>query len=505
MQPKDRLIVQKERRMKKYLFVGLLSLLSIQWTWGQHFPQMSYRNYLSDTAVFAPRRPWLAAGEVFGLNMLVWGFDRFVMQEDFAKINLHTIKNNFKTGPVWDTDKFSTNLFSHPYHGSLYFNAARSNGMNFWESIPYAVGGSLMWEFFMETEPPSINDMFATSFGGIELGEITYRLSDLFIDNRSTGWERAGREVLAGVLSPARAINRLITGEAWKHSASKGRAYTSVPVNFIVNIGPRFLAEQENSKHGTTSMNITFRLDYGNPFNDEFYSPYEWFQFRLGLDCFSAQPLFSQVNAVGALWGKRIWSKGNRALTAGIFQHFDYYDSNLRSDSPQTVAPYRISEAAALGGGLIYYKQASSEDHVDVFAEFYANGIALGASISDYLKLEERDYNLGSGYSVKAYTGLTYKKQWGLLLDLENYHIFTWKGYRPDIDWNTVDIASLNVQGDTGNARLTVFSAKVFWLIKERWNLMLSNRYFSRRTHYKYYDDIESSTYDLMLSIGVKI
>ena len=85
-----------------------------------------------------------------------------------------SIKNNFKTGPVWDTDKFSTNLVAHPYHGSLYFNAARSNGMNFWQSIPFAAGGSLMWEFFMENEPPSINDLMATTFGGVELGEITY-------------------------------------------------------------------------------------------------------------------------------------------------------------------------------------------------------------------------------------------------------------------------------------------------------------------------------------------
>ena len=80
-----------------------------------------------------------------------------------------------------------------------------------------------MWEFFMETEPPSINDMLATSFGGIELGEITYRLSDLFIDNRSHGAERVGREILSGLISPMRAINRIITGEAWRHSSSKGR------------------------------------------------------------------------------------------------------------------------------------------------------------------------------------------------------------------------------------------------------------------------------------------
>ena len=182
-------------RMKKCMLIGLICLLSSQWMWGQHFPQMDARNYVSDTALFIPRRPWLAASEVFGMNMAVWTFDRFLMNEDFAKINGHTIKQNFKTGPVWDTDKFSTNLVAHPYHGSLYFNAARSNGLNFWQSIPFAAGGSLMWEFFMETEPPSINDMLATSFGGIELGEITYRLSDLFIDNRSHGAERVGREI----------------------------------------------------------------------------------------------------------------------------------------------------------------------------------------------------------------------------------------------------------------------------------------------------------------------
>ena len=122
-------------KMKKSMLIGVICLLSSQWIWGQHFPQMDARNYVSDTALFIPRRPWLATGEVFGMNMAVWAFDRFLMNEDFAKINGHTIKQNFKTGPVWDTDKFSTNQVAHPYHGSLYFNAARSNGLNFWQSI----------------------------------------------------------------------------------------------------------------------------------------------------------------------------------------------------------------------------------------------------------------------------------------------------------------------------------------------------------------------------------
>ncbi|MDH6535689.1 DUF3943 domain-containing protein [Parabacteroides sp. 52] len=489
--------------MKK-IAVGTILLLLTQFTWGQYFPQTVPRKYFSDSTYVIPRRPWLAGAETFTVNMVVWGFNRYISQVDFAKINGHTIKDNFQTGPIWDTDKFTTNLISHPYHGSLYFNAARSNGLSFWQSIPYTAGGSLMWEFFMEAEPPSINDMFATTFGGVELGEILFRLSDIFLDDRTSGPERIGREILSGILSPVRAVNRLVTGDAWRYRSHKGRTFPSVPINFIVNVGPRFLAEQEQSKHGTTSMNVNFNLAYGTPFGDDFYSPYEWFKLQVGVDLFSSQPLISQVSAIGALWGKQVWEKGNRKLTTGVFQHFDYYDSELRSNSENTVAPYRISEAAAIGGGLLYNKESSAADPIDIYAEFYLNGVALGASISDYLKLEERDYNLGSGYSIKGFTGLTYKKKWNFALNMENYHIFTWKGYDPDLDFSTIDLERLNVQGEKSNARLTVFSTHLSYF-KNRWNITLSNRYFSRHTRYKYYENVTTSTYDLSLSIGWRI
>ncbi len=491
--------------MRKWIVGVIVGLFVFQGVSAQNFPQADPRMYVSDSAVVAPRRPWLAAAEVFGLNMFVYGFNRYVANEDFAQINWGTIKRNFRTGPVWDTDKFSTNLVAHPYHGSLYFNAARTNGMSFWESIPYTVGGSLMWEWFMETEPPSINDLFATSFGGVELGEITYRLSDLFIDNRTTGGERIGREVLSGLISPMRALNRLITGEAWRYSPSKGRTYTSVPVGFYVNTGPRFLAEQQHSKHGTTSWNLALRLDYGDPFDDDFYSPYEWFQLRATFDFFSSQPLITQVNAIGALWGKTIWAKDERTLMAGVFQHFDYYDSELRSSDPNYVPPYRISEAAAVGGGLIYNRKSTPATKVDVFGELYVNAVLLGASVSDYMKLQERDYNLGNGYSIKAFTGLTYNKQWSFLLNLENYHLFTWKGYDPDTDFSTADLSKLNVQGERSHARLTVLSTHLAYFSKSRWNLVLTNRNFTRHTRYKHFPNVQTETYDVLLTLGVRI
>lgn len=71
-----------------------------------------------------------AASEVFGLNIGLWAFDRFALKGHYAYISLKTIGANFRHGFEWDNDHLNTNMFAHPYNGSLYFNAARSNGFN---------------------------------------------------------------------------------------------------------------------------------------------------------------------------------------------------------------------------------------------------------------------------------------------------------------------------------------------------------------------------------------
>ena len=488
---------------KKSLLLGVL-LFSFIALSAQTYPKVLDQNYIveNDSVRILPRRPWAAVSQPVLINIGVWGFNRFIANEDFARINLSSIKSNMKTLPVWDTDKFSTNLVAHPYHGSLYFNAARSNGLSFWQSIPVTLGGSLMWEYFMEIERPSINDLLATTFGGVELGEITFRLSDLIIDERTSGRERIEREIIAGLISPVRALNRIITGEAWKRKPYSGKVYPTVPVVFLASVGPRFLAEQEKAGDGEFSTNVGFRLHYGDPFDDDYYSPYEWFQLNLSIDLFSNQPLINQVNAIGVLWGKNVYEKGKRSLTFGVFQHFDYYDSQIKLKSKKKVSPYKISQAAALGAGLLY---KNSTENIDIFSETYLTGIALGASYTDYFFVDERDYNMGSGYSFKSHANMLYKRRWGLMLGVENYHIFTWKGYDPDLDLTTVDINKINVQGDAGNARLAVFTAQLGYYSKKRWNLYLATRYFTRQTHYKYQEDVDYSTFDISLRLGIAL
>ena len=51
-----------------------------------------------------------------------------------------------------------------------------------------------MWEFCGEIEPPAINDLMATTFGGICIGEITHRVSNVILNDRKRGFGRFMRE-----------------------------------------------------------------------------------------------------------------------------------------------------------------------------------------------------------------------------------------------------------------------------------------------------------------------
>src|SRR6266536_3198880 len=136
-----------------------------------------------------------AAGEAVLLEVGPWAYDRYVSRYEFSFISWETIKNNFKTGFHYDRDNFSVNQSSHPYHGSLFFDAARSNGYNFWESGVFTLAGSLIWECCMENTAPSINDLVNTTLGGMTRGEVAHRLSAMILDNTSSGRPRFFRRV----------------------------------------------------------------------------------------------------------------------------------------------------------------------------------------------------------------------------------------------------------------------------------------------------------------------
>ena len=444
------------------------------------------------------KRPWLAAAEVFGINAGVHLFDRYVTREDFAQTTLRSIRHNFETGFVWDNDVFITNMFAHPYHGNLYFNAARTNGLTFWESAPYSLGGSLMWKFFGETEPPAINDVIATTFGGIALGEMTHRLSQLPLDDRSRGFRRFLREAAGAIINPIQGIHRIISGDAWRvRSANyKYHDYDALPIDFSVSAGVRYLADDGAMFRGEYNPYVNMFLSYGTPVDGERHTtPYDFFDVDVTFGLSGNQPFVNTLNVLGRIWSIPILDKNEMAGEFGIYQHFNYYDSKPVKDG-SSLTPYRISEAAAFGPGFIV-----SLPRVGILSRLeqrvFLSAILLGGSKSDYFNVIERDYNMGSGFSIKSKTHMELGHFGRLIMHAKYFRLFTWKGYE-DIDLTKIDdLHYLNVQGDKGNAALFVINPIIEIDLKHQWSLNISGSYFYRKTRYKSHDDITAKTFEL--------
>ena len=449
------------------------------------------------------KHPWKAALEAFAINVGVQCFDQFVMNEEFAKISFHSIKHNIETGFVWDNDQFSTNLFAHPYHGGLYFNAARSHGMNFWESVPYSFCGSLMWETTCEIEPPAINDLMATTFGGVAIGEVTHRVSNLVFDDRLSGFPRFMREFLGTLICPIKGLNRILSGDAWRVRGKyyKYHDYQRCPVSFSASAGYRYLADNNTLFRGEGNPYVRFNLVYGDPFDGETTKPYDYFTLDATFGLSSNQPLITGLHLLGRLWSVPVEVSKGTEMEFGIFQHFNYYDSQPVKDGTSLV-PYRISEAASFGPGIIYrFPQVGNLTRFE--QRVFLDGILLGGSLTDYYNVIDRDYNMGSGYSVKASSFMEFGKVATFQIGADYYRIFTWKGYEGK-DLATTDPLYLNAQGDKGNASLLVLNARFGLALSNRLNLDFNVSNYWRDTHYSYHDDVTSKTFDMSLGLQYK-
>ncbi len=449
------------------------------------------------------KRPWVAAAEATSVNLLVFSFNRFVMNEEFAHINFHTIRNNFRRF-VWDNDCFTTNLFAHPYHGNLYFNSARSNGLNFWESIPYAFGGSMMWELFGEREPPAINDLMATTMGGTCIGEITNRISHTILNDRTQGFGRFLREAAALIVNPIQGFNRLVRGEAW-HVKQKNYLYHDfdrIPVHLDFAVGTRYLADDGGLFRGEYNPYINIALQYGEPLNDRENKPYDYFTAEVTIGMSANQPLFSKAILTGRLWGAPIYAGKNVDAQFGIFQHFNFYNSEPVKDGT-SLTPYRISEAMAFGPGIIY--RFNNVGHLgSIEQRIFIDGIALGGSKSDYYQVIDRDYNMGSGFSFKTNTIMTFPRVGVFSLSASYYRIFTWKGYETK-DLENKDPLYYNVQGDKSTAELLVLNPMFRFNIKGNLAAELSGSYFLRNTRYKYHNNVHANTFEFKLGVAYRI
>ena len=357
---------------------------------------------LEDDPVYNQCQPiWKPALQVIGVNALFMGFNRYVAKADYGYVNLTTWKHNFKAGPEWDTDEFGINFIGHPYQGTLYYNTARAQGYSFWQSLPFAVGGSLTWEYLGENTRPSYNDMIYTPLNGVALGEILYRISSNLLDDRSRGRKRVVREVTAGLVNPVRGLNRLLQGKTF--SVIDKEVYEKEPLNLTVLAGLHRLNAQQDDVFGPGGNNtlLSVQLDYGNPFERRRRKPFDFFRLRTDFSWGSADTLGSRINNVtgyGILLGKNK-QVGKLGLLTGIFQHYDYWNT-------------RNFELGALGFGGGLFSRLSLSPQINLYTNAHLGITPLAGNSTRFAPdvFGFRNYVFAHGFQGKIESTLSLGK-----------------------------------------------------------------------------------------------
>ena len=336
----------------------------------------------------------MAAAEVVMSNLVPWAFNEFPRGSSISQMNPASWWYNLQQGMGYDDNFFSTNQFAHPYQGSLYFNAARSNGFNFWESAPFAFAGSLMWECCGETHLMSVNDFVNTGMGGIALGEMLYRTSSLVLDNTATKG-RGRKETWGFLLNPVRGFTRLISGRATKVSDNPANALDKAP-EFLSNrlhMGVRGFAENSGFTDPLYKPFVNLDFQYGAPFAIERNRPFEFFLLSAQIN-FSDKKGLGKLTVHANLYHKDLGGSDRNQHRFMILQHFDYVNNLAYESGGQSV-----------GASLLSRWELGEPGKWSLFTVAEATAAPMMAVNSDFAFLAEvpgvrenyRDYDFGVG------------------------------------------------------------------------------------------------------------
>ena len=315
----------------------------------------------TDTLVHVKPRPFLALAEDLSINALVVSFDYFIGDREWARVSKNDIKRNFRLGWEWDDDSFSGNMFSHPYHGSMFYNAARANGMSYGISLLYPLIGSWSWEMFCENNRPAVNDLFATGIGGSAIGEVTHRASDLVFDNSKRGLERVFHELAGTLLNPVRGFKRFFSGEMLRYTPnSKGKRVEPKPYHFEIGIGNRYIAElsthpEFGRKYYQNIPALDMTLEYGDHFNaidGGKTHPFDQFSVYALMNLASQNPTFGILDISGRIFSRQVSGKKGWDFDYGFYQNYKYVEDYQKEGNLRSGFLPVISEAASFGAGV---------------------------------------------------------------------------------------------------------------------------------------------------------
>ncbi len=405
------------------------------------------------------KRPLVAALETASVNILINRYDAWARDLDWAKVTPKHWRDNLHKGFDTDGDAFETNLLSHPYHGSLFFNAARKNGSTFWGAIPYVLAGSWTWEYFAETYPPSEIDWNTTTLGGVYLGEITHRLtSHLLRDHKRRDFSFL-RNLGATALDPMGQINGLINKDVRQSYESTN--YRRFPVKSQLSMGFSKLFKSNKILPSTSYFHMNYSMIYGDLFEaSDDYQPFDHFILRTWLDINSIRDLdknYFNIMSHAPLW-KISKSKNN---IFSVSSHYDFIHNN-------------IFKVGAISITTDYHVQAKT-DNTSLLAAVKVGPILFGSANSEVVEVIEifkeddgeflRDYVYGKGYMIELEALFVTQRYGRIISSFNNWMIYT--------------------QRDTpGTERNSVFKIEYYYPIWNNWGIGFEFFKYHRSANY---------------------
>jgi hypothetical protein len=340
-------------------------------------------------------------GEALAINFAASAVNEYVRNANFNQISPRSWWSNLQDGFTYDDNDFVTNQFIHPFNGSQYYNAARSNGLGFWSSYAVALIGATHWELAGETHPMSFNDLVSTGIGGAAFGEAQYRFSSMILDTEASGGRRLFREASAFLVAPIRGFNRVVSGRAWEQRPNPSDRADTNPIRQVndLSVGWRRVGDGSSLERNVTDLGfLEYYHVHGSVFDSEHRSPFDYFTFEGQLN-FGDDRKIGRLMIQGNLLTEPIGDARPANHAFALVQHFQYMNNKAYEYGGQSLGAAVLSRWGSVGPvGL-----ESRFDLMGTIMGGVKSELAVLAEVPDQENLREYDYGPGAGANASVW------------------------------------------------------------------------------------------------------
>ena len=410
--------------MKKFIVFFLLLFIQIKFVFS--LPEEAWDNPAPRNAKDTAAHALMASRDTLLSNIVLTTANRLIGFE-WATPTLQSIKDNFTLPWQWEnTDGFLVNQMGHPYQGAVYYNAGRSNGFSFYESIFFSSLGSVTWETMGESKRASINDLITTIPGSMAVGEMLYRLH---LEAHAAGSPLP----LTFLISPMGGFHILVTGG--KQTPDPGKNLHQLKT-YIAAGTARTHYSLTDSQDEIFSFNgrvadIGLKIIYGDPFDQNTIIPYRHFELFTSISMNPGNHGDYRFISDGYLFSFSPLHTDRAAMSTGLSMHLDFISLGRFYIYSSTIDMYSNALGWSAKHQYLFSENTSMQTKGHAGFTFWgaSNYFSPEGSFNEYSGKTANDLrNYGYGINSKLFYSIENNRAGRFDADFLFYALWTYPG-----------------------------------------------------------------------------